>query len=100
MLEQQLERLTSGGFQLLPVLEITTHYVLERDGFVALAERRADGSFGNFGAAGKLLEGAFAVLVWREEGPVFVAKGKQWPATPEQVETLRRFEGDLRNALE
>ena len=89
-------RLARAGFQLLPVFELPHHYVVERDGFVALAERRPDGGFG---AAGLLLDGAFAVLVWNGESPEFVAKARRVPATAEQVETLRRFDSDLRAAL-
>ena len=99
MLEQQLERLARAGFELLPTLEILTHYVLERDGFVALVERRPDGGFGRAGAPGRLLEGAFAVLVWRGGEAFFVAKGMEEAATAEQVAAVRRFDAALREAL-
>jgi hypothetical protein len=99
MLEQQLERLARAGFELLPTLEILTHYVLERDGFVALVERRPDGGFGAAGAPGRLLEGAFAVLVWRGSEALFVAKGREEVATAEQVAAVRRFDAELREAL-
>ena len=99
MLEQQLERLARTGFELLPTLEILTHYVLARDGFVALVERRTDGVFGAAGAPGRLLEGAFAVLVWRGGEAFFVAKGREEAATAEQVAAVRRFDAELREAL-
>ena len=99
MLEQQLERLARAGFELLPTLEILTHYVLERDGFLALVERRPDGGFGPTGAPGRLLEGAFAVLVWRGGEAFFVAKGREEAATAEQVAEVRRFDSELQEAL-
>ncbi|MBI3697179.1 MAG: hypothetical protein HY238_20380 [Acidobacteria bacterium] len=94
-----MERLARAGFQLLPALQITSHYVLERDGFVALVERLPDGSFGQSGAPGLLTEGAIAQLVWKKEGPRFVAKGFNRPATTDQVESLRRFHADLSDCL-
>ena len=99
MLEEQLERLARAGFQLLPAFEIPNHYVLERQGFAVLVERRADGSFGRPGAPGALLDGAFAVLVWKGPEAFFVAKGKQKAATAQEVESLRRFDAELREAL-
>lgn len=99
-LERQIERLAGAGFQLLPAWQITTHYVVERSGFVALVERRFDGAFGNIGAPGILLEGQFATLVWRGKDPLFVAKGRVVPATKGQVEALRLFDSDLREALQ
>jgi len=94
-----LERLAGAGFQILPAFQILTHYAIERDGFVALVERLPDGSFGAIGAPGLLREGALAQLVWRAGGPVFVSKGREEPATTSQVEALRRFDRDLRQAL-
>ena len=98
-LQDVIERLARAGFQLLPAFEITNYYVLERDGFVALVERRSDGSFGSAGAPGLLAGGAFAMLLWKPQGPVFAAKGSEVPALPEQVEGLRRFDAELREAL-
>ncbi len=99
MSERQLQRLAAAGFQLLPAFEIQTHYVVERDGFVALVERRADGGFGQIGAPGLLREGVISALMWKPQGPVFAAKGAEWPATEEQVAALRRFDAELRQAL-
>ena len=99
MLDEQLERLARAGFQMLPAFEIPTHYVLERDGFVALVERTAEGGFGRVGTPGRLADGSFAVLVWKGEQPFFVAKGREAAATAGEVEALRRFDGELRLAL-
>ena len=83
----------------MPTPQIVTHYVLERAGFVALVEKRPDGGFGGIGAPALLNDGAFAVLVWKESGPMLVAKGQEFPATAEQVDALRQFDGDLKQAL-
>jgi len=37
--------------------------------------------------------------VWRDGLPYLAAKGSETPATPEQVETIRRFSEDLKTAL-
>lgn len=97
MLEQKLERLAQAGIQLIPA-DIRTHYILERDGFVALVERRGD-DFGVAGAAGLLTEKGLAPLVWRGGSAFFVAKGFERQATPEQVELLRTFQAALESAL-
>jgi hypothetical protein len=99
-LDATLERLARAGFQFLPTPQIPNHYVIERDGFVALIESRADGCFGAAGAPGLLQEDALAMLVWKADGPTFVAKGRETPASPEQVEALRNFDRDLRRALD
>lgn len=99
MLEQQLERLAERGINLLPAVEITTHFIFERDGFVALVERKEDG-FGNIGAPGLLIEqGGFAALVWRGATAWFVARGFEQPATADQVAVIRKFAHDLEWAL-
>ena len=94
----KLERLVAAGIQLLPAVEITNHYVFERDGFVALVERRAEG-FGGIGSAGRLTAKGIAPLVLRGTAPFFVAKGFDQPATAEEVDQIRRFQADLKYAL-
>jgi hypothetical protein len=94
----QLERLAAAGFQILPLEGLETHFVLERDGFVALVERKVDG-FGGTGSAGLLTGKGFAALVWRGERAFFVGKGFEQAATVGQVAALRRFDADLRVVL-
>ena len=98
MVEDQLKRLAKFGFELVPAAEMRTHFIIERDGFVALVERK-DEAFGNIGAPGLLSDAGFAALVWRSGDPWFVAKGFEQHATPEQVEAIRRFSRDLEAAL-
>ena len=93
----QLEKLAAAGIQIIPA-EITSHYILERDGFVAFVERRDDG-FGNIGAPGLMTEHGFAALVWRSGQGAFIARGFEQPATEEQVQKMRGFAADLEKAL-
>jgi hypothetical protein len=95
---EKLERLVAAGIQLLPTVEISTHYVFERDGFVALVERREDG-FGGIGSAGIMSEKGFAPLVLRGDASFFIAKEFEQSATAEQVARLRSFQADLKSAL-
>ena len=46
-----------------------------------------------------MTEQGLAYLVWRDGQPYLAAKGGETPATPEQVETIRKFSQDLSNAL-
>jgi hypothetical protein len=59
-----------------------------------------DGGAGtNQGSTGMMTDQGLAYLVWRDGQPYLAAKGGESPATPEQVETIRRFSQDLSNAL-
>ena len=95
---EKLERLVAAGIQLLPALEISTHFVFERDGFVALVERRGEG-FGAVGTAGLLTDYGVAPLMYKRDSAFFVTKGHEIPANPEQVQKLRSFQRDLSAAL-
>jgi hypothetical protein len=94
----QLERLAAAGIQLLPLTELPSHYVLMRDGFAALVERRETG-FGAAGAAGLLTEEGLAPLVWRSGKPWFINKTIEREATVAEVQALRRFADSLEAAL-
>jgi hypothetical protein len=93
-----LERLAAVAIQMLPAVEITTHYVFERNGFIALVERTPDG-FGGIGSAGILTGNGFAALIHRGDRSYFVARNFEQEAQPEQVEALKRFSLDLKSAL-
>ena len=92
-----LEKLAAANIQIIPA-DVTSHFILERDGFVAFVERR-DEAFGNIGAPGLMTEHGFAALIWRGDQAVFIAKGFEQLASPEQVQKIRAFASDLRNAL-
>ena len=51
------------------------------------------------GSTGLMTEQGLAYLVWRDGQPYLAAKGGETPATPEQVETIRKFSEDLGAAL-
>jgi len=92
-----LEKLLAAGIQIIPA-DITSHFILERDGFVAFVERREQ-AFGNIGTAGLMTERGFSALIWRGDQAFFVGKGFEQSASPEQVEKIRAFATDLANAL-
>ncbi len=94
-MNEKLERLAAAG---LAADRNRSHYVFERDGFVALVERTPDG-FGGVGSAGILTGAGFAALIRRGEQSYFVARNFEQEARPEQVESLRRFSQDLKSAL-
>jgi len=94
---QVLEKLAAANIQIIPA-EVTSHFILERAGFVAFVERR-DQSFGNIGAPGLMTERGFAALIWRGDRAFFIAKGFEQLASPEQVQKIRAFGTDLANAL-
>ena len=93
-----LEKLVAANIQLIPA-EVTSHFIFERDGFVAFVQRRED-AFGNIGAAGLMTERGFGALIWRSDQAFFVGKGFEQPASPEQVQKLRSFAADLTKALQ
>lgn len=95
---ETLERLAAANIQLLPAVELTTHFVFERDGFIALVERRENG-FGAIGSGGLLTGKGFAPLIQRGGEAFFVGKGFEQRADAEQIERLRSFQTDLNAAL-
>ena len=94
----KFQKLVDCNIQLLPIPEIQTHFVFERDGFAALVERR-DNDFGRVGTAGLLYANGVAPLIWRDSEAFFVAKGFELPANAGQVQQLRAFQSDLIAAL-
>lgn len=54
---------------------------------------------GSQGGTGMLTPHGLAYLVWRDGQPLLASKGAETPATPEQVETIRKFSDDLKTAL-
>ncbi len=97
-MEEILQKLVDHGIQLLPAAELTTHFVFERDGFIALVERRNE-AFGNAGAPGLLCPQGMAQLIWRGDQAFFIAKGFERRAALEEVEKLRSFGEDLKKSL-
>ena len=95
---EKFQKLVDADIELLPVPEITTHFVFHREGFAALVERVRD-AFGRIGAAGLLTEKGLAALQWRGTEAFFVLKEFEQPATADEVDRLRAFQRDLEAAL-
>ena len=54
----------------------------------------------SLGSSGLMTESGFAYLIWREERAYLVAHGgAEQPATDDQVDAIRRFSSDLKQAL-
>jgi hypothetical protein len=71
-----------------------------RDNCVAaVGGTHGGGADTNQGSTGMMTEQGLAYLVWRDGRPYLAAKGGEAPATPEQVEIIRRFSADLNTAL-
>lgn len=94
----RLHRLAERQIELLPLVDLPRYLVFERRGYAALVERTEEG-FGKVGTAGRLFPQGIAPLVWRGERAVFLIKGVEHAASPEQVEELRQFQRDLQEAL-
>jgi hypothetical protein len=95
---EKLERLNAAGIQVIPAEQMSKHMLFERDGFVALVERRGE-DFGNIGSAGLLTEHGLAFAIYRGPQAFFVCKGFDQPAEQAQIEGLRKFQSDLETAL-
>ena len=92
------QRLVDLGFQVIPLPNISNHVALERDGFVSLVAVK-DGGLGESGAPGLLTENGFAAMIWRGGDAFFVAKGFERQATVSEIDSIRRFNDDLKSAL-
>lgn len=98
-MQEILERLVAANIELLPITQIERHFVFSRDGFIALVERRSDGSLGKMGAPGLFTEKGMAVLLERNGVQMFVAKGFEQAATEADITSMRSFAADLQHAL-
>jgi hypothetical protein len=94
---ERLEKLEAAGIQII-ASGLTSHFIVERGGFVAFVERREQ-RFGNIGAPGLMTERGFAALLWRGDQAFFAGKGFEQAATTEQVQAIRAFASDLDAAL-
>lgn len=83
---------------MIPLPNVSNHFALERDGFVALVSVR-DEELREAGAPGLLTENGFAALLWRGAEPWFVARGYERRAEANEVEAIRRFGQDLKSAF-
>jgi hypothetical protein len=86
-----LSRLDDFGIQLMVEGPAVSIYV--RGDCIAVV------GAGSQGSTGMLTPRGLAYLVWRDGRPLMASKGVETPATPEQVEAVRRFSEDLKAAL-
>ena len=86
-----MSRLDDFGIRLMVEGPAVSLYV--RDDCIGVA------SGGSQGSTGMLTPHGLAYLVWRDGQPMLVSKGLETPATPEQVEAIRKFSEDLKTAL-
>ncbi len=69
-----------------------------RENCAAVAQERAGGF--DLGSTGIMTVAGFAYLLWRDGCARLAAHGgSETPASPEQVEAVRRFTSDLKAAL-
>ncbi len=94
----QLQRLYQSGFEIETFERFPRAVGVVREGCIALLEPTPDG-LKMIGAPGWRIGEVMGVLVQQGCHQVFQAKGEIVAATPERLETLRRFREDLEHLL-
>jgi hypothetical protein len=89
-------RLAACRIELLS--EAKGFWILARENCIALVQLGDAGVLG-IGSSGLITENGLAYLVWNEGEARLVAKGREVPAQPEQVEAIRHFSKDLKTVL-
>ncbi len=95
---QQLQRLYQSGFDLQAFDRFPRAIGAVRDNCIALLEATPEG-LRMIGTPGWRMGEAIGVLVEQGGQKVFQYKSETVEATPERLETLRRFREDLENLL-
>ncbi|OFW16381.1 MAG: hypothetical protein A3H27_10220 [Acidobacteria bacterium RIFCSPLOWO2_02_FULL_59_13] len=95
-----LERLLQQDFSFRNFPAYPRHLGVEKYNCVALLEMTPEGQWRQFGAEGYLLEEQIALLVERQGQPWFVFKSKELLAEGEPLESYRRFQQELRGAMQ
>jgi hypothetical protein len=95
---QQLARLYQAGFDIQSFDRFPRVVGVLRDNCVALLEPTAEG-LKIVAMPGWLMGGGIGVLVERGGRKIFQHKSETVEATPEQLQTLRRFREELENLL-
>ncbi|HXE90569.1 MAG TPA: hypothetical protein VNK82_06355 [Terriglobales bacterium] len=96
---EQLQRIYLAGFELETFERFPKCVGAVRDGCIALLEATPEG-LRMVGTPGWRMGEVLGVLVEKGGRQVFQAKGETLEATPERLETLRRFHSDLTALLE
>jgi len=95
---QQLARLYQSGFDLQTFERFPRAVGVVRDNCIALLEATPEG-LKIVATPGWRMGESIGVLVERDGRQVFQHKSETIEATPERLETLRRFREDLENLL-
>ena len=95
---EQLQRLYLAGFELQTFERYANSVGVLRDGCIALFRATPVG-LEMIGAPGWRMGEVLGVLVEKDGRQVFQAKSEIVEATPERLETLRRFREDLEQML-
>jgi hypothetical protein len=95
---EQLQRLYLDGFELQTFERYPNSVGVLRDGCIALL-RAAPNGLEMIGTPGWRMGEVMGVLVERADRQVFQAKTETVDASPERLEALRRFRGDLERVL-
>jgi hypothetical protein len=95
---EQLQHLYMAGFELQTFERYPTSIGVLRDGCIALVRATQDG-LEIVGTPGWRMGEVLGVLVEREGRQVFQAKSEVVEATPERLESLRRFREDMKRVL-
>jgi hypothetical protein len=95
---EQLQRIYLAGFELQTFARFPKCIGAVRDGCIAMLVPGVDG-LQILGTPGWRMGEAIGVLVEGDGKPVFQNKQEVVEATPERLETLRRFREELRSLL-
>lgn len=97
---ERLHALVADGFEMVSFPFFPNTVGVKKYGCGALLQPVADGRWRLAAQPGRLIEGNISVVVERGGGKWFVWKSYQERATPDLLDTLRRFEEELRERLE
>jgi hypothetical protein len=95
---EQLQRIYLAGFELQTFERIPRAVGVVRDQVIALLEATPEG-LKMIGRPGWRLGEIMGVLVEKDGRQIFQSKAETLEATPERLETLRRFKADLEQLL-
>jgi len=95
---EQLQRIYLAGFELQTFERTPRAIGVVRDQVIALLEATPEG-LKMIGTPGWRLGEIMGVLVEKDGRQIFQSKAETLEATPERLETLRRFKADLEELL-
>ncbi len=96
----RLHALVAGEFELVNLPKFPGFVGAKKYGCAVLLEPLQGGGLRPFSAAGYLIEGNISVLVEKGGEQWFIWKEHKVRATPELLESVRRLEEELKQALE